>query len=235
MATFLEIQTKVKTRLIDTPAAVLAEVPGMVNTVLHDAQVKHNFKVMETLGGPYTTSISPNRVLTTIPSDFKEARGDPYRVYFTTGRSIPVPWAANRNAVQGFYYPTAVGPPAFLVHAEPGNTGVANVEVWPLSDTNSDYANGEYRIYIPYWRFLPPLSADGDTNWFTVRCEMYLVHMACALGFEVDWDEERMSVQKQLAKEQWDQILLEDKRMRLAQTNTLVIHRQGANSPALRR
>lgn len=235
MATFLELQTSVRTRIIDLPTAVLAVVPSLVNLALRDIQSKHNFKVMETLGGPFATPASPSHVLTTLPTNFKEARGDPYRAYYTVGKTVDVPWAADRNAVQDSFAPGADGPPQYLIVAEPDDTGVANVEHWPVSDSNSDFPGGEYNVYIPYWRFLPPLVADGDTNWFTVNAEMYLVHNATARGFEIDWDEERMSVHKQLAKEQLDQIMMEDKRMRLAQTNTLVIHRQGANSPALRR
>lgn len=233
MATFSELQTRVQRRVIDLPAAVQAEIPTLINEAMKQLQRRHNFKVMERVVS--FTTVAGTQVLGAVPSDWKEWRDFPFHTE-NLGRSVPM---SNANAQTGpkMYYPTdAEGFPQIIVESEPiDEAGTRNFILWPIPDGNSDYDDGEYRITIPYWAYLPKLSDSSATNWFTVEAEEYLVNKATAEAFSLDWDEERMAVWSQLAESQAQQIILTDKRNRLAGVNTLVPHYKGALSPNIRR
>lgn len=232
MATFAEIQTRVQRRVIDLPTAVSTEVPTLINEAIRELEKKHNFKVMETLGGAYNTTES-SRTLTTKPSDFKEYRGNPYFLE-NIGGNIDISLVANRNAVQDYYGNNDIGFPMFLLESEPTDTGTANWEVWPLPDSNSDYSDGEYRIYVPYWRFLPDLSDDTDTNWFTVNADEWIILRATAEAFAIDWDVDREVVWLKKAAIKYKEIINTDKRYRLSSVKTLVPLWQGVYQPNVR-
>ena len=221
MGTLATITTRVQTRIIDTPTAIQDEVTGLINAAMHKLQTKHNFKVMETLLAASTTV--DTRVLTTLPSDFKEWRGKPYYVRDEGDRQRMV-WAAARGDLTSYIDEDDDSFPMVLLVSEPTDTGAANIEVWPLPDGNSDYDDGEYRIKMPYYRYLPALAADGDTNWFTVNAEDWLVNQAVAEGFFLDWDEERATVWAQRAQLELSEVIGRDKKYRLSTVETLVPH-----------
>lgn len=233
MATYGEIQTRVERRVIDLPSAVAAEVPALVAEAVRELQDGYDFIIMEALGGPYTT-VASTRALVAKPSDWKKPRGDPYMEFDVNGRVKDIPWASSRMAVLDLIPPEDTGMPKYLLLGEPTDeAGAQSIEIWPLTDTNSDYSDGEYRLYVPYWKYLTTLSDDADTNWFTVNAELYIIHNATARAFELDWDEERMSIHKQLAAEQLKRVKMLDKTMRLAKNDTLMFHK-GALAPRLR-
>lgn len=233
MATFLQLQTRVRRRVIDAPAAVVAEVPDLINEALRTIQDLHSFRVMETLA-PVVVSVTGTRVLAPVPSDFKEFRSFPYRIDFG-GRQHEFISAPDRNTVQGSYGTADTGAPEVITVSEPDDLGVRNWEIWPLSDLASDWGDGEYRIYVPYWRYLPPLVADGDTNWFTVNAGRWLIEQAVADAFAVDWDEERMAVWSQRAAGEFKKVVKRDKYAAIAGVDLLVPMWQGANQSRLRR
>jgi hypothetical protein len=97
-------------------------------------------------------------------------------------------------------------------------------EVYPLPDGLSLYANssaGEYRIRVPYWKFLPALTGSG-TNWFTANAEEWIVFEATSDGFFMDHDEQRGTLWAQRASAKWADVLLADKRLRLSPVTHLV-------------
>lgn len=238
---FLELQTIVRTNVIDLPAAVTANVPIYINRAMVSLQNAHQFKVMEALSGPNVTVVG-TRTLMAAPAAFKEARGDPYYVT-NIGGVIPMRWAPGRAEAQSTFNigTQDIGPPKLLVDAEHSNESEArNFEVFPLPDGFSDYAGGEYRVFVPYWRYLTPLSANGDTNWFTQNAEEYLEIMATAYAFYADWDENRGALWEARAKGRdgtpgmggkMREAILRDKRARIGGTETLVPHWEGANAP----
>lgn len=234
MATYLELQTRVQRLVIDLPAAVTTEVPTLINEVIKAIQDEHNFRVMEALSADNLTTLS-TRVLMAVPSNFKELRDDPY-VTPELGKYKHITVAADRSAVLEEYTATDTGEPKVLLRSEPSDElGASNWEVWPLPDGNSDYDDGEYRVSIPYWRYLTELSADGDTNWFTVKAEEYIIEAAAARAFGLDWDAENMGAHLQLADMHKRRIIKADKMLRAAAVTTLVPHFQGENTPKLRR
>lgn len=215
MGTFATIKTKVSRRLIDAPASVTAEVGDLVNEAMRQLQVKHNFKVMEASLSATTTL--QTRVLTSEPADFKEWRGRPY-LLSNEARATRLYWGSSREALLRRYDDDTEGEPKHLLHNES-----SQIEVWPYSDGGSDYVDGEYRVRVPYWKFLAELSADGDTNWFTTNAEDWLVAKATADGFSIDWDEERMAIWEQRAAAEYAEVVIRDKRLILSGMESLPI------------
>lgn len=234
MATFAQLQDRVERNVIDLPTVVQTAVPQLINSALKTIQTKHNFKVMETLLSATTTSLT--RTLVATPANWKEPHGDPWYVEDATGYKHRITWGPSRGAFVNGLDDERDGFPMFLLQSEPTNdAGDSNIEVWPLSDSNSDYSGGEYRIVIPYFRYVAELTVDASTNWFTVNADQYLEFEATNQAFAIDWDEDRMAIWAQKAKIIFDEVLLRDKRFRLAGMSTIVPHYRGANSPMLRR
>lgn len=225
MATFSELQTRVQTRIIDLPSAVQAEVPSLVNKALIALQKRHNFEVMKALQS-YTTTVS-TRSIGSVPSDWKEERGVPYEVP-ENSRVRPLAWGPNRTeAEKGWGTNTDLdfGEPRVILRSEPSAvTGASTFEVFPYPDGNSDYGDGEYRIRVPYWKFLPALSGASDTNWFTVYAEEYIEAYATSLGFAIDWDEEREAVWLQKADMHRKELIRLDKLSQVAQLDGFHTH-----------
>lgn len=238
MGTFLSIRNRVQTRVIDLPTAVLAEVPALVNMAIRRIQVKHNFKVMEAELAAVTNRLAGDsgRFLTAMPGLFKEFRGDPFWIK-NDGTVRGLKTAQKRGDVWGPDYMdnADIGFPLVLVEETGFATdSIPNLDVYPLPDGNSDYGDGEYRIFIPYWTYLTDLVSDGDTNWFTTNAEEWIVAYATSEAFAIDWDEERMAVWAQRAQVFYNDVILQDKRARLAGVTTLVPHRLGERQSKLR-
>jgi hypothetical protein len=119
------------------------------------------------------------------------------------------------------------------LESEPNDAGARNWEVYPLPDESADWGDGQYRVYVPYWRFLPDLVADGDTNWFTTHAEEFIVKMAAAEGFFYDWDEERGTLWEAKAGSELRDAVVRDKQELLAGVDTFVPH-MGQNEPRVR-
>lgn len=243
MATFAELKDRVGRLIIDLPSFVQDETPRHINLALREAQLAHNFHVMEEETAVLVTS-EGQRVLSTTPTDWKEIRGLPYTIA-ADGTVNELLWATDRAAVirdlgtdaGGEASVTVMsGPPAAILRSEPTDIhGASNLEVWPLPDGFSTYANtsaGEYRIVVPYWKYLPALSANGDYNWFTTHPhgEAFIVWQAVANGFFADWDEERGTLWTQRAAVPLQKLIQEDKRARLASQRTLVPSPDAAGS-----
>lgn len=219
MATFLELQTKVRRRLIDAPASVVAEVPDLVNRTIRAAQKKRNFQTMRSEAAFDT--VTDERVLGAVPADFKEYRGKPIRVQQYGGVSPMkvLPSYTHALALSGS---ASVGAPMYILETIPDDSDVRNWEVWPLADGNSDWDDGEYHVIVPYWRLIPELVDDDDENWFTIEGEDYVIAKATAEGFELDWDMENSTIWETLAKSKWNDLLQADSSKVFAHTDTLI-------------
>lgn len=231
MATFTDIQNRVKTRLIDLPAATLAEVPSLVNQAMRELQSRHNFWIMQKNMAANTTAAT--RTLAATPSDFKEFRLEPFYTE-NTGYIVPMDTAKSRREINSIYETDDTGPPSYILRGEPSDdAGASSLEVWPLSDGQSDYSAapaGEYRVTMPYWRYLPALAGGGDTNWFTAHPigELYLINAATALGFMVNWDVSKETEWLSLADRQYTLLVAEDKKLWFSGQDTFTPH-QGAS------
>ena len=231
--TYQELQDEVETNIIDLPAAVLAKVPTYVLRAVKTLQTKHNFKVMET-EQTYNTVLS-TRSIGSVPSNFKEWRLDPF---FLDDEGVwrKIILAPNVSAIrQSHIDDEDIGYPLFLLESDASNDANAStLLVYPLPDGNSDFDDGEYRIYVPYVKYLTALSAGGDSNWFTINADEYIINLATSYGFAADWDEQRMGIWAQLAENKFKEIVKRDKLYRLSGVDTLVPHYQGVNEARTR-
>jgi hypothetical protein len=237
VASFDQLQEKVRRRVIDLPQTVQLEIPDLVNQALREAQRRHNFQVMQAQA-VFTTTIE-ERVLGAVPTDWKENREDPWYTE-ALGRNRPVTWLARRQDASRLYGEDPeldFGEPQMLLEGDASdNLGTTNILVFPFPDGNSDHNDGEYRITVPYWRFLPLLAAGPDQNWLTVNGERFIVDFATSEAFFLDWDEERGTLWRQRAEERMAELRLLDKRRQIAKmSGTLSVNRQGVFAPGHRR
>lgn len=232
MGTFASIKTRVQNLVIDAPTTVQNTIGTLVNEAMRTLQGDHNFWVMEALA-EYTT-VADTRSLGATPSNFKEFRGDPYYLEDDGQVRIMFVRATPQDTYRAFNEED-IGAPRYILRSAPSNeAGASTFSVYPLSDSNSDYDDGEYRVKVPYWKYLTELSADGDTNWLTVNAEEYLVFKAASMAFGLDWDEERMSIWAQLAENDRKRVIKNDKLLRLSNTSTLVPRSGGYFDPGYR-
>lgn len=233
MANFQDLQDRVKTYLIDVPTSISTLAPSLVNEALTKLQAKHNFKVMK--AEFLINTQTAQRILAPIPENFKEFRERPYYVE-ELGLTRWVNIAPNEAAAEAYRSTTDDGSPQFILEGLLNEDGSGNWEIYPLPDTNSDYTDGEYRLVIPYWKYLQRLSANSDQNWFTNfdPAIEWIVASATAEGFAINEDEDRAQYWEGKAQKKWDDVLLISKRQALAGFDTLVPY-TGARSPRVSR
>lgn len=224
MADFTTLQARVNRRVIDLPAAVTAEVNTLINAAIRSLERKHKFRAQEALTSQMLTVAAQRTLGTAVPTNYLEARSKP-RLIENDGDDKRLAWLSSREAAWDQFTDsnaTETGEPQALLDPEPTEAGVRTFEVYPFSDSNSDFSDGEYRIVVPYWRTLAVLSGDADSNWFTTNAEEYIVAQASSEAFLLDWDEERAAVWATRAKVHFDEAVLTDKMFRLGGVDTFV-------------
>jgi hypothetical protein len=229
MATYSTLQTRVGHIVIDLPASVQAQIPTLINEAIREIQRAHNFRVNESTITAVTTLNT--RILIAKPSNHLAWRDLPY-IIDVDGRVRHLQWAPNKMAVARDFGLTDGGeadnaildgmPVALLISEPTDELGTENIEVYPLPDGGSLYSDGEYRIRIPYYKYLTALSSGGGQNWFTNNGEQAIAYKAAAMAFFLDWDEERATVWTQLATKELKDLVLLDKKARLSQVKELV-------------
>jgi hypothetical protein len=225
--TFGQMQSEVFTWLIDTPTAVQTLTPVFINRAMHKLQMKHDFKCMEA----ETMFVTSNgtRTLGAVPALWKKPRNaKPYLVeqlgpvrelnYVSTEGEAKARWGDNSTL--------NFGAPRLVAEDNPTNTFL----FYPYSDQLSDYPDGQYRIYVPYWAFLPNLVNADDTNWFTLNGEQAVVYQAVAMGFLANQDEQRAAGWNGLAVSEMKDLVQLDKERRSAETASFTPH-LGARMP----
>lgn len=222
MATFSELQERVLSRVIDAPDFIQTEVPFLINEAIRSLQRRHNFKVMEAQSGPNVTTLG-SQTLVTI-TNWKEARGLPFRIE-NLGGVREMTYTPNRAQASRLFSldpDIDIGEPSLLLETETVDEDDSRTfQVFPFPDGFSDYEDGEYRIYIPYWKYLPNLSANDDSNWFTNNAVEYILAAATSRGFELSWDEARAQVWEDKAIMWANEVIMEDKKKRISMANTM--------------
>lgn len=227
MATFTELQTIVQTQVIDLPTAVRSAIPRLVVQAIKDIQAQHNFRCMSTLLEVTTDVESVDHFLIARPANWKEANGTPY-FFPALGTARPMLWASDRRAVSLDFADDDDGQPAYLAIGEPDDDDNADILLWPVPDGTSDYDDGEYRVRIPYYRYLPDLSAASDSNWFTVNCVDYITWQAAGSAFMMDWGNDQAAAAFQLASGYRAAAIKRDRSQRFQGATTLAINTNGA-------
>lgn len=226
MAQFSALQSRVQTEIIDASTAVTSLIPTWINAAIFWLQAKHNFQVQQA-EAPFVTSSTPalgnsqTHIIGQIPADWKCKRGLPYYQLFI-GEAVQMDWLVEREYVYRKWARAdynQVGPPSdlFIGEAEnaafpptggsPSNnmTGL-NIETYPFPDGSSDWSDGNYRIFVPYYRYLPALVNSTDTSWFTLDGNQaeFVVRFSVYRGFLANEDEQRAMVHFKEAFGNWD-------------------------------
>lgn len=242
MATFAEIKTRVGQIVIDLPTTVTAQLSTLVNEAIRTLQRTHDFRVMQATTSVFTTT-NEDDALGAVPSDFKGFRGRPMMINqdgsvtrLEVLASKEEAWATFGTDAGGEAdVDTLVGSPKGIYIGEPSDTaGTSAFVVAPFADDLSLYTNGNYRIVIPYWKFLPALSADADTNWFTVNCDDFITYQAAAEAFFDDHDTENGTYWQQKAAGRYQEIIASDKQARIQQRDTLIPQPDALRTPLSR-
>lgn len=190
-----QIRTAVLNRLVGVADAVSDEVDQLINDAVLDAQDEHNFQVMK---GTVTanTVLANHQLVNPLPADWKEPRGRPFYTD-TTGKEVFLNYLPDTEDLAKEFdtaNTTEKGAPRALRVSMIDDLGTLKAEVFPFPDGLSGYTGapaGEYRMTVPYWRYLPELANDSDENWFTDVGYQYIIAQATARGFLLDWDEQR--------------------------------------------
>jgi hypothetical protein len=190
----------------------------------------HDFKVCEANSSVFTTT-EVTQLLGAVPSNFSKFRGKPQLIN-SDGRVRELGIFPRREDAEREFGTLAggeadedvlKGPPRFLSLSLPTDElGTENFEVWPLPDALSLYVDGNYRIKVPYTKYLTELSGGADTNWFTVNADTWLVWDAAAEAFFLNWDENRGTTWKTKAAAVYKEVIDADKRMRFGEMTELV-------------
>lgn len=221
MTTFSDIQTAVEGNLIDLPTFVADSVPGLINRAYRKAMKLRNFWVMRA-EQDYVT-VAETRLLGAVPTDWKEWRGKPYHIE-NTGAKRRMVLATNLDQARAMWDADDVSEPEGLAETLAVAAGTSSLNVYPLPDGNSDYPDGEYRITVPYFKYLPALSGPTDQTWLTDEGEAYLEAEATKYGFAKDWDEDRSTYWEGQARREWKDLVLQDKYKWLSMNETMAVH-----------
>lgn len=228
--TFADLQAEVLLWVIDAPLAVQSLVPRFVNRSIRKIQWKHDFKFMEAEVNFVTASST--RTLGARPDDWKKPRNaKPYLVE-NLGRTRELNYASTQGEAKarfGDNMSLNFGSPRLIVEVENvDNTGT--FFLYPFSDGLSDYPDGQYRVYFPYWKFLPELVNPTDHNWLSDNAEQAVIYQAVADAFYANEDEQRAAIWDAKASKELKDAILLDKERRVAETASFTPH-LGARMP----
>ena len=203
MATLSQLRGRITEHVYDAPGFVTSTVVDRwINEAVRKLQEHRNYRVMEAELAANTATAT--RVLVARPSNWKEAQQD--RPYYRRqlGDVVFLRWAGGEEDVRKeFTYNEAdeKGAPRWLYEARPSDElGTRNIEVYPFPDGLSDWTSapaGQYRIVIPYWKYLTPLTGDSAENWFTNNAEEYIEFYGHWRAFRASWDRQRQDAARQ--------------------------------------
>lgn len=219
MPQFSVIKDRVEEYLIDVPTATSLLIDAWVNKAVRDAQDEHNILFMDKTHS-FTTALG-TRVLGTKAAigDWKERRALPW-LHLGDGDNKEIKWAPSKSEmIRRFTEDDAEdkGQPQFILETE------TNFEVYPLPDDESLWDDGNHRVKLPYWSYLPALVQDEATNWFTDNADWYLVFQASAHGLLFNRDPQNASTLFQMATQELSRVVRLDKRKKLTHRSHLSI------------
>lgn len=216
MATFFDLKLRLERWIIDKNIQITTESGDLINKAHRELQDRYNFKAMEaTTAAIETTNIT--RLLTTLPTDWKERRANPYLID-VNGNTWPIEWAPSEEEMVKIYddnTTTGKGEPEFLYETFTG------FNVYPYPDELSDHANGNWQIVIPYWKYLDVLSDDADTDWITENRHWPVFAHALSFAFLLNQDEERAAVWTQIAENDMTRGIKHEKRKKVKRSGVL--------------
>lgn len=208
MATLTQLRTRITELVYDAPAYVTsAVVDRWINRAIKKLQEHRNYRVMRAVKSANTTLAT--RLLTAKPADWKEPSQDRPFYRRQLGDVVFMDWSGGEEDVRKeFTYNEAAdkGAPRWLHMGTPSDVaGTQSIEIYPFPDGASDWTSapvGEYRVEIPYWKYLPDLVTDGESNWFTNNAEDYIEFFGQWRAFRATWDETRTRAVQALMRDE---------------------------------
>lgn len=225
--TFAELQQEVQDNVIDAPPVVVNAIPRAINRALRVAQTRYNFWIMENV---WTPIVAAGGQLVAPPGDWKSARGRPGVQDVSinpAGRVQPMSYAPLMQAQRQYAGGETLGLPRVIgLGAPAGNVSATpSMLLFPLPAA-------EVQLYIPYWRYLEPLTNGTDTNWFTETSDEWVVAQATAAMFTKDWNENRGGFWDQKAALLWREMKSADAQARFSGLNEWAVY-PDANNPRI--
>lgn len=217
MATLSELRARVRRYLIDVPDDTNTEIDAWINEALRSIQHQHSFRFMSAEQSFTTTE--DTRKLGDIPDRWKQARHIPW-LHDGLGGTIMLDWAVTQHQMRVLYSQDDAddkGQPQFIRETE------TELEVYPFPDDNSLWDDGNYRVIVPYWEYLPELSNDGDSNVITTdpMGERYVLYQAVAEGMLFNREEERARIYFERAGQSAQRLINRDKKSHFTRDVTL--------------
>lgn len=213
MATLQGLRSEVEVWLRDLPADTATAIPQLINEAIRELQRKHNFRCMEALAS-FVTTFQSNAL--GVISDYKEPRAKPYWVDYDDSTNS-MDWQPSLDFLIQRYQNDSTGAPAYVFVSGMDAVGAATMQVYPKADGISQWPDKEYRLFLPYWKYLPALVVGTDTNWFTVFAEKYIRLHAVGWGTLLNIDEARGATYLRAAEGEASRLISADKRERVAQ------------------
>lgn len=178
MPDFSALKTRVKDYLIDVPTKTNALVGDWINLAVREAEERFNFKHMKSIT-TLTTTEGTSNLSNPIIARFKSFKEPAFSILddeFNTMRELGM-MVSSSDVFRRFGSDETGAPEYISFEHNPDR-----IVVYPIPDGESDYSDGEYRIFIEFWRYSAPLVNNSDTNWFTDNAEWYVTFRAVAEG-----------------------------------------------------
>ena len=153
------------------PDQLLVEMPDAVNETIRDMCDIYAFTSMKGEAAfttaDQTSAGTRSHDLGARPADWLRPRADAYVLRFDGGTKI-IPWLpTEEDRIREFgEAPTGgndLGQPVAV------RDDGANLQVWPFPNNSSDYADKNFRLRFPYYKYLSTLASAADSNWFTEK------------------------------------------------------------------
>jgi hypothetical protein len=184
--TYDEIVQTVEAILQDLPDDTVALIPYFVQEGQRRIEDSHGFLIMES--SETFDALEDAAVLAAKPANWRSKMDDPSLID-GFGRDTRMRWISqSKDIVDEFDHddPLMVGKPEALL--ETGDALIVYPRPDALSPVGSVYADGIWRIRVPYWARQATLGGEIQQNWWTSNADRYLINHAASQGFLMNRD-----------------------------------------------
>jgi hypothetical protein len=184
--TFDEIVDTVEAILQDLPDETVNRIPSFVQEAQRRIEDSHGFLVMES--SVIFDAVADTAVLGATPVNWRSKMDDP-SVIDGFGKDSLIRWVQQGNEIVENYNhedPLMIGKPEALLET------AGAIVVYPRPDALNPvgpvYADGLWRVRVPYWAREATLSPSLQQNWFTANADRFLINHAASQGFLMNRD-----------------------------------------------
>lgn len=222
MASLFDITARVQGILIVATTAATARIPPEIRQAQRDLEDAHGFLAMEDEQELVTVEDARSHANYAKAADWIRSRMDarPVRVD-GTGAVQEIDWIISWGDRARLYSddPLDKGAPRHVYER------LSDFLLFPYPDALAPggalFADGNWRVRIPYFKRLATLTSPAQTNWFSENAEEYLVQKAAGRVLAFNRDREESLFALQAARAERDRLIGEDKKRRLAKQRLL--------------